>query len=65
MERTALFKLIDQALDGRLEELLCSWVRAGVSRRSAARLLTEALGGIEIAPETVRRWMRELSDEAA
>jgi hypothetical protein len=60
MERTALFKLIDKALDGQLEELLRSWARAGVSRRAAARLLTDALGGIEIAPETVRRWMAEL-----
>jgi hypothetical protein len=62
MERTALFKLIDQALDGQLEDLLRSWARAGVSRRAAARLLTDSLGGIEIAPETVRRWMRELGE---
>lgn len=63
MERTALFQLVDRALQGQLESLLRSWLRAGVSRRSAAKLLTEALDGIQIAPETVRRWMVELDDE--
>lgn len=60
MHRTALYRLTDRALDGRLEETLRTWLRAGISRRAAHRLLTEALGGIEIAPETVRRWMSEL-----
>lgn len=63
VERTALFQLVDRALDGELEGLLRSWTRAGVSRRAAARLLTEALEGIQIAPETVRRWMADLADE--
>lgn len=42
--------------------MLRSWAGAGVSRRAAAKLLTEALDGIQIAPETVRRWMVDLDD---
>jgi hypothetical protein len=60
MERTALYKLADRVLGGRLEHMLRTWARAGVSRRAAAKLLTDALGGIEISPETVRRWMTEV-----
>lgn len=63
MERTALFQLVDRALEGQLVALLRSWARAGVSRRAAAKLLTEALNGIQIAPETIRRWMADLDDE--
>lgn len=64
MERTALFQLVDRALGGQLEAMLRSWVRAGVSRRAAAKLLTEALDGVQIAPETIRRWMTDLPDDA-
>lgn len=66
MERTALYKLADRVLGGRLEHMLRTWARAGVSRRSAAKLLTDALGGIEISPETLRRWMADVeADDGA
>lgn len=57
MDRSSLFQLVDRATDGRLEELLRNWAAAGVSRRAAAALLAQELGGIEISSETVRRWM--------
>ncbi len=63
--RSALYRLADLALDGGLDEKLITWARAGVSRRVASRLLAEELGGIEIAPETVRRWMAEASRRMA
>jgi hypothetical protein len=57
--RTALFQLVDRVLDGQLEDRLRTWASAGVSRRAATQLLTRELGGIVIASETVRRWMKE------
>lgn len=62
MKRSALFRLADRAVGGQLEAMIRSWVRAGVSRRAAARLLADALGGIEIDPNTVARWMREVAE---
>lgn len=62
-ERSALYLLTDRALDGRLEELLRRWRDAGVTRRTAARLLAQELDGIEISFETVRRWINDLEDE--
>ena len=57
--QTALHLLVDRVLDGQLDEMLLRWARAGASRRVAARLLTEELGGIEINPTTVQRWTAE------
>jgi len=61
MERSTLYLLTDRVLDGQLGPLLERWTEDRLSRRHAARLLTERLGGIPISPDTVRRWM----DEAA
>jgi len=61
--RTALYLLTDRALNGQLDALLRRWVAAGVTRRTAARLLADELGGIEISTETVRRWINEILAE--
>lgn len=60
---SALYLLADRALDGQLEDLLRRWRDAGVTRRTAARLLAQELDGIEISYETVRRWINDLAEE--
>lgn len=65
MATTTMFQLADQILDGQLEALLRSWQRAGVSRRAAAKLLSEALGGIDIDPLTITRWTKSLDEHVA
>lgn len=65
MDRSALFKLADRALGGTLEERLRTYAAAGVPRRAAARLINDELG-VDINPQTIQRWMREvLREEAA
>lgn len=59
MERSPLYQLADRALDGNLRVLLARWSEDRLSRRHAARLLSERLGGVTISPDTVARWMRE------
>lgn len=63
MTETALFQLVDRALGGGLRALLTTWKRAGVSKRAAANLLAVELHGIEISPDTIRRWMMTMSDD--
>lgn len=62
MTQTALYRLVNLALGGELESNLRMWNRAGLSKRAAAALLREALGGIEISPDTVRRWMTAVTN---
>jgi hypothetical protein len=61
MERTALFLLADRALDGQLESMLRLWSEAGVSRRAASKMLALKLGGVELDPNTVSRWMKAVA----
>lgn len=56
---TVLFRLVDRAIGGNLDEQLATWARAGMSRRVAARLLSEQLDGIEISHATLGRWLAE------
>lgn len=58
MATSALYRLADKALDGGLADRLQLWANAGISRRSAALILTQELG-VEVHPTTVERWMRE------
>ncbi len=59
-DRTALYLLTDRALTGQLDLLLVRWARAKASRRVAAHLLAEELGGgVWINPTTVQRWTAE------
>lgn len=62
MPRNTLFLLADRALDGRLEDTLRTWAKAGVSRRAATALLAHEIG-VELDPQTVHRWMREATTE--
>lgn len=62
MDRSALFKLADRALGGTLEERLRTYAAAGVPRRAAARLINDELG-VDINPQTIQRWMRDITDE--
>lgn len=61
MKPSTAFLLADFALSGALADKLRSWDQAGVSRRAAAALLTQELGGIQIAPNTVDRWTKQLA----
>lgn len=64
MARRSTFPIYDRVLDGRLEGLLRAWRTDGLSYVEIAwKLRSEH--GIEVAPETVRRWITTQLEEAA
>ena len=57
MPRTSTFPLVDRLLDGRLSETLDAWRNEGLSYFDMAVRLHDD-HSIEVAPETLRRWVR-------
>ncbi len=63
MARTSTFHLYDRILDGGLQALLLGWREEGVSVTDMAFRLREQ--DVKVAPETVRRWLHRIDQEAA
>ncbi len=63
MARTSTFLLYDRILEGGLRSLLLGWRDEGVSITDMTFRLHER--DVKVAPETVRRWLHRLDQEAA
>lgn len=62
MGRTPTYHLYDRILNGRLGPMLLRWKDEGISQDEMAfRLRAE---GVAVSRETVRRWVKDLQEEA-
>lgn len=64
MTRSRTYELVDDRLGGSLETSLRLWRECQVSVPAMTRILA-ASTGVDMSPETVRRWLRRLDDQAA
>lgn len=64
MPRTSTFILYDRILDGRLERLLTDLRSQGLSAPEIRDRLRDG-EGVNVSPETIRRWIRALDEQVA
>jgi hypothetical protein len=64
MGQSRTYQLVDVLIGGDLDHRLRLWKSCQVSVPAMARLL-EADTGVDLSPETVRRWVRALNGRAA